>query len=296
MKPFVKWAGGKTQLLPVIYNEFPKQDKIKKYIELFIGGGAVFLDLIENQDYEFETYVINDLNGKLINVFFVLRDNLDGLTCELDKMKEKYLNLSDEERKEFFYDIRKKFNNPHTSKTEQAAEFIFLNKTCFNGLYRENSKGEFNVPFANPKNPAFYDKENMQKISTFLNKRNKKGDFVVEIYNKEYSELLELIDEATFIYLDPPYRPVTKAGFTAYTKSNFNDDSQKELHEFCCHVHEKGALFLQSNSDPKNLDESDEFFDELYSDFIITRTEASRMINSNGTGRGKIKEILIKNY
>ncbi|NFE94329.1 DpnII family type II restriction endonuclease [Clostridium botulinum] len=295
IKPFLKWAGGKSQLLGEIIQELPADvKKLRKYVEPFIGAGAVFICFLEN-DY-FEEYIINDINSKLINLYTVIRDKPEDLISEIQELKTKYLNLESEEREKLFYEIRANFNNSDCNSINLASYFIFLNKTCFNGLYRENSKGNFNVPFGKYSNPSFFDEEQLMEISRLLNLRNENGEFKVKILNKSFNELEEYIDADTFVYCDPPYRPVTVGGFTSYNKSNFNDEAQTLLRNFYKVIDAKGAKIMLSNSDPKNLDEKDSFFDDLYADFIIKRVYAKRNINSVGSGRGKITELLITNY
>lgn len=295
MKPFLKWAGGKTQLLDKINEELPRDiDNYKRYIEPFIGAGAVFFNLINND--RFEEYIINDINEKLINLYKIIRDNVDEFICEIEMLREEYLKSNTEEKSELFYDIRSKFNTEKNDNMKLAVYFLFLNKTAFNGLYRENSKGEFNVPWGKYENPSFFDESQIREISRLLNLKNNKNENRVKILNCRFEELEEYIDSNTFVYMDPPYRPVTKGGFNSYNKSSFNDDSQIKLAEFYRRIDLKGAKLMLSNSDPKNLDEEDEFFDELYNGFNIQRIYAKRSINSNGAGRGNITELLITNY
>ena len=295
IKPFLKWAGGKSQLLDEIVKELPAEKKLgKRYIEPFVGAGAIFLFLLGN-DY-FEEYIINDINSKLINLYIIIRDNLQGLVREIKKLKYEYLESDMEQREKIFYDIRARFNEQNCDAVELAAYFIFLNKTCFNGLYRENARGEFNVPFGKHSNPSLFNENQLIEISRLLNSKNENGELKVKILNKSFHELETYVDKDTFLYCDPPYRPVTVGGFTSYNKSNFNDESQISLSNFYKSMDLKDAKIMLSNSDPKNLDENDCFFDELYSDFNIKRVFAKRSINSNGAGRGNITELLIKNY
>ncbi|WP_081957225.1 DpnII family type II restriction endonuclease [Clostridium sp. HMP27] len=295
VKPFLKWAGGKTQLLDEIIQELPTNVKqLKRYVEPFVGAGAVFICFLEN-DW-FEEYIISDINSKLINLYTVIRDKPEDLIQEIQELKTKYLEADTERREELFYEIRDNFNNAACNSLKSAAYFIFLNKTCFNGLYRENSKGGFNVPFGKYSNPSFFDEAQLKEVSRLLNLKNKNGEFKVKILNKNFTELEGYIDANTFVYCDPPYRPVTVGGFTAYNKSNFNDEAQILLRDFYKAIDAKGAKVMLSNSDPKNLDEKDTFFDDLYSEFNIKRVYAKRNINSVGSGRGKITELLITNY
>lgn len=296
VKPILKWAGGKTQLLSQIIENLPSDfHKIKRYVEPFIGAGAVFLHLISNDC--FEEYIINDINEKLINLYRVLKNDSEGLLDEIKRLKQEYMEQEDIENKEkYYYECREQFNINQVSNTTMAALFIFLNKTCFNGLYRENSKGLFNVPFGKHNSPGIYEEKEIRAISRVLNSKNEKGENKVKILNVSFEKLYDYIDEDTFVYFDPPYRPVTVGGFNSYNKSDFNDESQKKLNKFYVSLNKKGAKLLLSNSDPRVLDENDDFFDELYKEFNIKRVTANRMINSKGTGRGAITELLISNY
>lgn len=296
IKPFLKWAGGKTQLLPVIKENLPNNiGMLTRYVEPFVGAGAVFFSLVKEN--HFEEYIINDINEKLINLYRVIRDDVETLILELTNIRAEYMALVDIEAKgEYFYARREEFNVTEILTTRMAALFIFLNKTCFNGLYRENANGGFNVPFNKSKSPSMFEEEQLREISRLLNIRNAQGNSKVQIFNLSFEELDEYIDNHTFVYLDPPYRPITKGGFNSYNKSSFNDEDQQRLAHFYREMHTKGASLMLSNSDPKNLDERDEFFDELYSGFNIMRVNANRMINSDGKARGSISEILVCNY
>lgn len=298
MKPFLKWAGGKTQLLDVIKEELPNDiDNCYRYVEPFVGAGAVFLEFLEND--MFEEYIINDINSKLIGVYRTIKERPEELINDLSVLANHYLGLEfgSQERKEMYHDIRSKFNQDGNSELSTSVYFIFLNKTCFNGLYRENSKGHFNTAFGNYKNPGFFNPEQIREISRLLNKKKANGEDRVILLSKSFESLTEYIGENTFVYLDPPYRPISKGGFTSYNKSDFNDDSQKRLCEFYKTLNIKCAKLMLSNSDPKNLDENDLFFDELYEGFSIKRISAKRKINvSSVAGSGVITELLIKNY
>lgn len=290
-KPFIKWVGGKTQLLNEIQKYYPFNEKITKYAEPFVGGGAVLIDILKK--YNLKSVYISDLNFELINTYKNVRDNIDDLIEILSKYEKEYLNKSEEKRKEYYLEKRNKFNSMIFEKEKnlikKSAIFIFLNKTCFNGLYRVNQKGLYNVPMGVYKKPLICDIENLRNVSDLLQN--------VEIVCGEYSESYDFIDEKTFVYLDPPYRPLTEtAAFTSYTKSGFNDQSQIKLAEFVKLLDKKGAKIALSNSDPKNNDSDDNFFDELYKDFKIKRIKASRMINSKADGRSKINEILVLNF
>ena len=289
-KPFVKWVGGKSQLLNEIRRKYPQN--IEKYCEPFVGGGAVLFDIL--QTFQPSEVLINDINKELINTYSQVKNNCEELILQLNELQETYKKLSQEERKILFYEKRNRYNeikinDNEIEDLEKAALFIFLNKTCFNGLYRVNSKGFFNVPFNNAKNPLICDEDNLRSCSYLLqNVTLKVGD---------YKECDSFIDEMTFVYIDPPYRPLTQtAAFTSYSENQFSDKEQIELAQFIEKLSTNGATVVASNSDPKNSDENDNFFDELYADFEIERVFASRMVNSKGNGRGVIKELLIANF
>ena len=293
IKPFLKWAGGKGQLLSQIQELYLFGDtKIKRYAEPFIGGGAVLFDILSK--YELDEVYISDINAELINTYRAIRDDVDGLINFLKPMEEKFIPIEIEERKEYFYKQRDRFNELKSKENnnvdfEKAALMIFLNKTCFNGLYRVNKKGLFNVPMGGYKKPTICDEKNIHAVSERLQN--------VNIVHGDYKQSESFIDSNTFVYFDPPYRPITEsASFTAYTEYDFNDKEQIELAEFVNKINDKGAKIVVSNSDPKNTDENDDFFDEIYSSHSIKRVDASRMINSNGAKRGKIKELLISNF
>lgn len=207
-------------------------------------------------------------------------------------MQMEFISLTINDRKNYYLQKRERFNFLKVNDNEaieKAALMIFLNKTCFNGLFRVNKKGLFNVPMGAYKNPLICDKENIYVVSEKLKN--------VNIVCEDYKKSVDFIDEYTFVYIDPPYRPLTDtSNFTAYTTDLFNDEKQKELANFIHTIHQKGAKVLVSNSDPKNVNENDDFFDTIYKDYNIKRVEAARMINCNGKSRNKIKELLISNF
>ena len=293
VKPFVKWAGGKTSLIPQITKYFPfelKNGQIEKYVEPFVGGGAVLIDILQKYDVK-QAYAF-DINKDLINCYNVIKYKVEDLIQKLDKKEKEFLPLRIYERQKYFYDIRTKYNSYFLNDeldVERASEFIFLNKTCFNGLYRVNKSGKFNVPFGKYKNPTICDSRNLSNLSIlFKNTIFKYGD---------YKESESLIDENTFVYFDPPYRPLSvTSGFTSYTKEDFNDENQKELAKYYNKLNVKNAKLMLSNSNPKNIDENDDFFENIYKGFNINEVSAKRMINSNSKGRGEISELLITNY
>lgn len=291
-KPFLKWAGGKGQLIKEIEKYYPFNNGITKYAEPFVGGGAVLFDILNK--YEIDEVYISDTNAELINTYRIIKENIDELIGLLMIYQSEYLPLDTEARKEYYINKRECFNELKVNGNEQtnikkAALMIFLNKTCFNGLYRVNKKGLFNVPIGSYKNPLICDEDNLRAVSKKLQN--------VTIVCGDYKMAGDFIDENTFVYCDPPYRPLTEtSSFTAYTESLFTDDEQIELAKFVDEMNKKGAKIVVSNSDPKNTNEEDEFFDNIYGKHKIKRVEATRMINSNSQGRGKIKELLISNF
>ena len=293
VKPFLKWAGGKGQLLKEIERYYPfAEGSITKYAEPFVGGGAVLFDILSK--YDLREIYISDINAELINSYRIIRDDIDKLIKVLDKMQSEFIPLDTDSRKSYYNEKRERFNNLKVKgnddiNIEKAALMIFLNKTCFNGLFRVNKKGLFNVPMGAYKNPMICDEKNLRAVSEKLQK--------VNIVCGDYRESANFIDENTFVYFDPPYRPITDtASFTAYTENLFNDEEQIELARFVDDMHKKGAKIVISNSDPKNSNTEDNFFDNIYSAHKIKRVEASRMINCNSEARGKIKELLISNF
>lgn len=293
VKPFLKWAGGKGQLIKEIEKFYPfSKGEITKYAEPFVGGGAVVFDIISK--YDLEEIYISDINKDLINTYCVVRDDIDELIEMLYKFQEEFIPLNTDNRKEYYLKKREyfnelKFDENSSNNIEKSAIMIFLNKTCFNGLYRVNRKGLFNVPMGSYKNPLICDEKNLRAVSEKLQN--------VKIVCADYKESISFIDEKTFVYFDPPYRPLTDtASFTSYTENVFDDEKQIELARFVESAHKKGAKVLVSNSDPKNTNPEDNFFDEIYSAYNIQRVEANRMINCQAESRGKIKELLISNF
>ena len=270
--PFLKWVGGKRQLMPSIVDHLPENIKDYKYIEPFIGGGAIFFNL------QPKNAVINDYNEELINVYQVIKDNLDELIIDLKKHKNEA---------EYFYSIRSLDRNGEFKKlsaVQRASRLIFLNKTCFNGLYRVNNAGEFNSPFGRYKNPNIVNEPTLKAVNKFLNNNN------VEINSGDYSEILKQTDKKCFVYLDPPYHPISESSnFTGYVQGGWNMYDQIDLKTACDELHKKGVKFLLSNS-------SADFIKDLYKDFKITIVKANRAINSNGADRGEVDEVLIRNY
>ena len=291
LKPFVKWVGGKSQLVEQIEKMLPSDGEkvLTKYAEPMVGGGALFFNILSK--YDFEELYISDINAELINAYKAVKDDVDNLIAKLNEMQMTFLPMDENGRKYFYYNIREKFNSTELSRetsTEKAAQFIFLNKTCFNGLYRVNRKGQFNVPMGAYKNPTICDDENLRNIHEALQN--------VTIVCGDYSLSKTFIDKNTFVYLDPPYRPISEtSAFTSYNSESFDDNEQIRLARFIDEINKSGAKIVLSNSDPKNVNEEDNFFDDLYRNYKINRVEASRAINSKGDSRGKIKELLICN-
>ncbi len=292
-KPFLKWAGGKSQLLKEIEKYYPfEKFCITKYAEPFVGGGAVLFDILGK--YDLGEIYISDINFELINTYVIIREYIEELVDLLGNYQCEYITLETAGRKSYYMAKRDRFNylkvnGNEAENIEKAALMIFLNKTCFNGLFRVNKKGLFNVPMGSYKNPLICDEKNLRVVSDKLKN--------VKIVCGDYKKSADFIDENTFVYFDPPYRPLTEtASFTAYTENLFNDEKQMELARFVECMHKKGAKIVVSNSDPKNSNTEDDFFDSIYSNHNIKRVEATRMINCNGEARGRIKELLISNF
>ena len=290
LKPFIKWAGGKGKLLPQIRQMYPQGlgKTITKYAEPFVGGGDVLFDIIST--YRLEQIYISDINKNLINTYNTVKNNHKELIEILSYIETQYLSLNADMQKKFYYLKRDEYNNMYnTYNIQKAALLIFLNKTCFNGLYRVNKNNMFDVPAGKYKNPKIYSIENISAISEALK--------YIDIIAESYTNVYEFADEKTFIYFDPPYRPLTNtSSFTAYTDNNFGDKEQISLAEFIEKIEKKGTYILLSNSDPHNIDNSDMFFDNLYCKKKINRIYAPRMINSKGNNRDYISELLISNY
>lgn len=266
--PIVKWAGGKRQLIFELLKNMPKS--YNRYFEPFIGGGALFFELQPKNAY------ISDANEELVNLYLVIKNNINELIEDLKKH---------EVSKEYFLQIRSidrdyKYNK--LSNIQKASRFIYLNRTCFNGLYRVNSQGQFNVPFGHYKNPRIIDKHNLLNCSKLLQ--------TTEIKNADFSKILNHVKKGDFVYFDPPYAPINAtSSFTSYTKDGFNIDMQFKLRDVCDKLNSMGVHFLLSNSDTPLVN-------ELYENYTIKKVFASRAINANANGRGKITEILVRNY
>ena len=298
-RPFLKWAGGKTQLLREFSRHFPpglKTGKIKNFVEPFIGGGAVFFHL--NQRYSFERCTICDANEELVLSYRVIRRSVKKLITELEDLEDSYLSKNDKKRELFYYKIRNSFNRNKTTTDYtrysgdwigRAAQMIFLNRTCYNGLFRVNRKGEFNVPFGRYANPEILHEDNLKDVATLLK--------TTQILSGDFTQCREYIDDTTFVYLDPPYRPLNgTASFTSYSKQGFSDKDQRRLADFFRELDGTGARLMLSNSDPRNERPDDAFLEDLYAGYWIERVPARRIINCNGARRGAISELVITNY
>jgi len=288
-KPFLKWAGGKGQLITAIEAALPKNLNEREnltYVEPFIGSGAVLFWLLQRYP-SIKKAVINDINTDLTNAYTVIRENPFDLIAELLQIQARYYELATEEKRKFFYlEMRETFNTRHLTIIENTATLIFLNRTCFNGLYRVNSKNKFNVPFGKYDKPKICDEDTILADSKLLQN--------VTILNGDFRDTLKHADKNSFFYFDPPYKPISKtSSFNAYAKDSFDDAEQERLKKFCDEISAKGHQWLLSNSDP-----GDNFFENLYSgkNIYINKVKARRSINSVASKRGEIAELLISNY
>lgn len=268
--PFLKWVGGKRQLMPAITKMMPK--KFTNYYEPFVGGGAV---LFHTQP---KKAVINDLNEDLINVYKIIKDKPEELIANLKTHKNK---------SEYFYDIRildRTVGFENLSNIKKASRVIYLNKTCYNGLYRVNNSGEFNSPFGRYKNPNIVNDITIRAVSKYLN------DNKIQILNTDYEEVLENAEKGSFVYFDPPYHPVSKSSnFTGYIQGGFDMYDQIRLRDLCIKLDKKGIKFMLSNS-------AVQLIEDTYKEFNITYVKSNRSINSNGKKRGEVDEVIIRNY
>jgi len=291
-KPFLKWAGGKTQLISSIESSLHPNILKEKftYLEPFVGSGAILFWMLNNFP-NLEKAVINDINSDLINTYRTIAKSPRELISILKVLQTDYHALQDdeEEKKKYYYQNREFYNTRSTDSTTQAALFIFLNRTCFNGLYRVNSKNLFNVPMGSYKTPTICDEQNILAVSNVLQK--------VEILNGDYTETLKHASKNSFFYFDPPYKPLSEtSSFNSYAKDEFNDAEQIRLRDFCSELERLGHKWMLSNSDVKGKDVNDTFFDDIYSSFVISRVRARRNINANAEKRGELNELLITNY
>ena len=294
VKPFLKWAGGKRQLLAHFKDIYPAELKagtITNYYEPFLGSAAVFFDIA--QRYKIENAFLFDVNKELVLTYQVIQSNVSKLVDVLSKHEKKYLALDKQKRLIYYYDQREQFNQQRfdtgftktSSKgVERAAQLIFLNRTCYNGLFRVNSKGEFNTPAGEYAKPSICDVKNLLAASKLLENAT--------IRQADFKKALQNTAPSSFVYLDPPYRPLSRtASFTAYSNSVFQDKQQTQLANLYRRLDKKGAILMLSNSDSP-----DNFFDKLYKGFTITRVPARRQINADASKRGVVNEIVVTNY
>ncbi len=291
-KPFIKWVGGKGQLIEqleaLLPADFDNWDNAT-YIEPFVGGGAMLFYMLQ-QHPNIRRAIINDINADLIGCYRTVRDNVEELIPALQEIQNQYYALPDlEGKREMFMAVRQRYNEKNLDPIENTAKFFFLNRTCFNGLYRVNKKGLFNVPCGKYMQPQICDEATLRADSELLKR--------VEILEGDFENTIDYASGKTLFYFDPPYRPLSDtSSFNDYTKEAFNDASQIRLKEFCDRVTAAGHSFMLSNSDCKGKNEKDNFFDVLYADYHIDRVMASRNVNANGTKRGKISELLVHSY
>jgi DNA adenine methylase len=269
--PVVKWVGGKRQLLDSLVPLMPK--RIRMYCEPFIGGGAMFLHKQPVRAY------VNDINAELINLYETIRDYPDELLLSLEQHKNE---------KEYFLEIREwdkdKEAYAKRSGIEKASRMIYLNKTCFNGLYRVNRNGEFNVPFGKYSNPNIVNAKVIKAVSRYLNRAD------IQFFHTDYETILDMLPKNSFVYLDPPYDPVSQtANFTGYTKKGFNREEQIRLRENCDELHRRGIKFMLSNS-------ATDFIKEQYGKYDIMIVKAKRAVNADTNGRGVVEEVVVRNY
>lgn len=291
-KPFIKWVGGKTQLLEQLDSHLPAEFdgwQDVTYIEPFVGGGAMLFYMLQHYP-NIERAVINDINPDLTMCYETVRDMPEELISSLQDIESTYFALQTEQRrKDFFMNARARYNQKGLCPIENTTLFFFLNRTCFNGLYRVNKSGSFNVPFGKYRNPSICDPTTIRVDSALLQR--------VEILTGDFERTFDYAHGRTLFYFDPPYRPLSDtSSFNDYTKESFNDSAQIRLKEYCDRIHHAGFNFMLSNSDCKGKNEGDNFFDVLYRDYEIERVLASRSINSNPAKRGKLTEILVHNY
>ena len=289
-RPFLKWAGGKTQLLPALISRLPpgiEDGSVRRYVEPFVGSGALFFALAAR--HPVLDYRLYDANEEVALVYSVVRDRVEDLIVRLGVLDEAYREAGNEAREELYYTVRARFNAGGPDPVERAADLLFLNRTGYNGLYRTNARGGYNVPHGRYRRPQVCRPALLRSASGALaSARIGAGDFAASA---------DAVDDRTFVYLDPPYRPLTPtASFTAYSRHRFGDEEQRRLAAYVRALDERGALFMLSNSDPRNADPDDDFFDALYEGFVIERVPARRMINRNGSGRGAVSELLVRNY
>ena len=290
-KPFVKWAGGKGNLLSALESQLPVDFDIQEkvtYIEPFVGGGAMLFHMLDTHP-NIRRVVINDINKDLIRCYQLVKTDPCTLIELLNPFEQKYCKLNEDEKKKYFYEVRDEYNHAILTEDQRAAYLIFLNHTCFNGLYRENANGSFNVPFGHYKNPKICNEEVIMADHEALSK--------VDIYCGDYKRVFSHLGKGyNFVHLDPPYRPLLgSSNFKDYSRSGFGDTEQVELKFFCDKLQAKGCKLMLSNSDSTNEDGSS-YFKTLYEGYSFGKVLASRFINAYAEKRVKQSEVLIKNY
>ncbi len=292
VKPFMKWAGGKGQLIETISDSLPGDFALRVdicYVEPFVGGGAVLFRMLKNYG-NIRKVVINDINSDLVNVYRVIKQDPKSLISLLKQIQDEYnIFKNDDDRKKYYLEKRDEFNLRASNEVNSAGLLLFLNRTCYNGLYRVNARNEYNVPFGRYENPRIYDPGAINTCSALLQR--------VNILNDDFAATLKYAGKDTFYYFDPPYKPVSKtSSFTSYTADNFSNEDQERLAGFCKKLHEMNAQWLLSNSDLNQIKRESDYFETLYRDFHIKRVKAKRNINSVSSKRGHINELLISNY
>lgn len=291
-KPFIKWVGGKGQLIEqleaLLPADFSERENVT-YIEPFVGGGAMLFYMLQTYP-NIKSAVINDINPDLTLCYQIVRDNPTELIKSLNAIQSDYYALrTEEERKMYFLQQRERFNSKLLNEIDNTTLFFFLNRTCFNGLYRVNKSGKFNVPFGKYTTPTICDSATIYADSKLLQK--------VDIMTGDFEQTFAKIKGNTFFYFDPPYRPLSNtSSFNDYTKEDFNDNAQIRLKLFCDRLNENGVNFMLSNSDCLGKDGTDRFFDDLFIDYSIERVWASRNVNAIASKRGKLTEIVVNNY
>lgn len=294
-KPFIKWAGGKGQLLSQLDEHLPQTLKEQEftYIEPFVGGGAMLFYMLQKYP-NIDRVIINDINPYLTTAYRVIKDEPEELIERLSKLENNYFTLeTEEDKKAFFLDARTIFNEKDLSAVDRTTYLMFLNRTCFNGLYRVNSKGKFNVPFGRNLNPTICNIETIKADSKLLKSRD------TIILNGDFEQTVNYLNNngINFFYFDPPYRPLSEtSSFNSYAREEFNDAEQLRLRDYCQTLNDMGALWMLSNADCSAKNPNDLFFETAYQNFNIKRVFASRFINANPQKRGKLTELLINNY
>jgi DNA adenine methylase len=299
-RPFLKWAGGKSQLLCEFGSRLPdqtsKKPAITRFVEPFVGGGAMFFYF--RHRFPFAESTICDINPELILAYQVIRESAGDLIAELEILDSAFKGKDDREREAFYYRVRDGFNEtradagrriPKAAGIRHVAQLVFLNHTCYNGLFRVNKRGGFNVPFGRYKKPDILNRDNLLAVSALLTD--------TRIIQGDFTACRSYVDDTTFVYLDPPYRPLSAtASFTSYSRTGFTDRDQERLARFYKALDRKGAMVMLSNSDPKTESNGDSFLEDLYAGFRIERVPARRMINCKGGRRGAVSELIVTNY